>query len=72
MIMSLDFSQSASTSHCSPIIRPMPDLRSSINLYFLLAIFTGLELFVDQCEVAADLSCTEILTAFLINLVLLR
>ena len=60
MIMSLNFSQSASTSHCSPIIRPMPDLQSSINLYFLLAMFTALEVFIDRCEVAADLSYRNI------------
>lgn len=59
MYMILDLSCSASASHIpEPVIRPMPDLRSSINLYFLLAVFNALGLFIKRCEIDADLSCT--------------
>ena len=59
MYMILDLSQSASVSHTpKPVIRPLPDLRCSINLYFLLAVFNALGLFIGRCEIDADLSCT--------------
>ncbi len=57
MYIVLDLSQSASVSHISSKVKAMPDLRNSINLYFLLAVGTALNCFIGRCEIDADLSC---------------
>ncbi len=57
LYMVLDVSQSASASHNSSKVKALPDLRNSINLYFLLAVCTALKCFIGQCEIDADLSC---------------
>ena len=55
--MVIDLSQSASVSHIPSKVKAMPDLRNSINLYFLLAVGTALNCFIGRCEIDADLSC---------------